>query len=107
MKRAEKYKLFPQMTNSYRWRNFVEKIKINGFLLPEEDALNEGYSTFQYPLVDLKGQWLAIDGLQFEVFDGQEAEDLKKRLLEGKIHGKLMNLRSCKASSPKWSLLAI
>lgn len=89
------------MANCHRRRNCLTKIKINGTWLVEEHEIHGGVTrAFQNLLMDL-GDWRpSLNGLVFEIIEGENVARLEEALLVKEIVSALSNLSGDKASGP-------
>ena len=89
------------MANCHRRRNCLTKIKINGTWLVKEHEIHGGVTrAFQNLLMD-PGDWRpSLNGLVFEIIEGENVARLEEALLVKEIVSALSNLSGDKASGP-------
>ena len=92
---------FHRMASAHRRNNYLERIKINGEWLLEEQEIREGIaSAFQSLLSEDKGWKADIGGLQLDQISQQEAESLERPFTEDEIYVALMEMNGDKAPGP-------
>nr|CAN64368.1 hypothetical protein VITISV_040345 [Vitis vinifera] len=87
---------------SAHWRNnFLDRIKINGVELVEEQEVREGIvKAFQHQLREDPGWRADLEGLQLKSLDLSEAEALEVPFTEEEIFSALMDMNGDKALGP-------
>ncbi|RVW91083.1 hypothetical protein CK203_039931 [Vitis vinifera] len=89
---------FRRMTSAHRRNNSLDKIKINGEWLLEEQEIREGIANVFHQLLSEDAGWKAdIGRLQFDQISQQEAENLERFFTENEIHAALMEMNGDKA----------
>ncbi|KAL6348556.1 hypothetical protein AAG906_016066 [Vitis piasezkii] len=69
---------FHKMANAHRRRNNVDRIKINGAWLTEENDIREGIANAFKTLLSNPGEWRpSVSGLQFEMLEPLDANALE------------------------------
>ena len=92
---------FHRMASAHRRNNALDRVKINGEWLSEEQEVREGIvNTFQQLLSEDMGRKADIGRLQFDHINQQEAENLEVPFTEAEIHTTLMEMNRDKAPSP-------
>ena len=85
------------MTNAHRRNNSLDKIKVNGVWLTEEQDVREGLANaFHQLLLEDSGWKTDIEGLHLEHLSIQEAESLELPFSEEEIHFALMEMNGDK-----------
>ncbi|XP_034674249.1 uncharacterized protein LOC117905435 [Vitis riparia] len=98
---------FHRMASAHRRNNSLERIKINGEWLLEEQEIREGIANaFKNFLSEDKGWKADIGGIQLEQISHQEAENLERPFSEDEIHAALMEMNGDKAPGPDGFTLA-
>ncbi|KAJ9673635.1 hypothetical protein PVL29_023281 [Vitis rotundifolia] len=98
---------FHRMANAHRRNNSLDRIKINGVWMTEDQEMREGIvSSFQQQLSEERGWRAEIEGLQFNCLNSREAEDLELPFTEEEIYCALMELNGDKAPGPDGFTLA-
>ena len=93
---------FHRMASAHRRNNSLERIKINGEWLLEEQEIREGIANaFQNLLSEDMGWKADIGRLQFDQISQQEAENLERSFTEDEIHAALMDMNGDKAPNKK------
>ena len=92
---------FHRMANAHRSNNSLDKIKIDGVWLLEEQEMREGVAhAYQQMLFEDSG-WKADTGrLQLDQISQQEAENLEIPFSENEIQSALMEMNGDKAPGP-------
>ena len=92
---------FHRMASAHHRNNALDRVKVNGEWLSEEQEVREGIvNTFQQMLSE-DMEWKAdIGRLQIDHISQQEAEILEVPFTETEIHTALMEMNGDKASSP-------
>ena len=87
---------------SAHWRNnFLDRIKINGVELVEEQEVREGIvKAFQHQLREEPGWRADLEGLHLKSLDLSEAEALEAPFTEEEIFSALMDMNGNKAPGP-------
>ena len=89
------------MTNANRTNNSLDKIKINGVWLTEEQDVREGVANAFHQLLSESSEWKAdIEGLQLDHLSLQEAESFELPFFEEEVWSTLMEMNGDKASGP-------
>ncbi|RVW48585.1 putative mitochondrial protein [Vitis vinifera] len=92
---------FHQMANAHRRNNSMEKIKINGRWLEEEQEVREGVVNAFQQLLSEEPAWKAdIEGLNLQRLNHIEAEGLEQPFTEEETHAALMGMNGDKAPGP-------
>ncbi|RVW55480.1 LINE-1 reverse transcriptase-like [Vitis vinifera] len=92
---------FHRMASAHCRNNQLERIKINGEWLLEEQEIREGIaSTFQSLLSEDMGWKADIGGLRLDRISQQEAETLERPFTEEEIYVALMEMNGDKAPGP-------
>ena len=92
---------FHRMASAHRRKNSLDRIKINGEWLSEEQEIREGIANVFHQLLTEDMGWKAdIGRLQFDQISQQEAENLERFFTEDEIHAALMEMNEDKAPSP-------
>ena len=92
---------FHCMANAHRRVNFLDRIKINGVRLSEEQEVREGIVNAYQQLLSNSLGWKAdIRGLQLKHISQSEAEVLELPFSKSEIHAALMERNEDKAPGP-------
>ncbi|RVX06495.1 hypothetical protein CK203_023651 [Vitis vinifera] len=92
---------FHRMASVHRRNNLLERIKINGEWLLEEQEIREGIANAFHNMLSEDMGWKAdIGRLLFDQISQQEAENLERFFTEDEIHAALMEMNGDKASGP-------
>ena len=92
---------FHRMTTAHRRVNSLDKIKINGVWLSEEQEVREGVANaFQQLLSESSDSMADIGRLQLKQIRQQEAELLELPFFETEVHATLMDMNGDKALGP-------
>ncbi|RVW51618.1 hypothetical protein CK203_066866 [Vitis vinifera] len=92
---------FHRMTNAHRRVNALDKIKINGVRLTEEQEVREGIANAYQQLLSKSLGWKAdIGGLLLKQISHSEVEALKFPFSKVEIHAALMGMNGDKAPGP-------
>ena len=89
---------FHRMANAHRRNNSMDKIKINGVWLSEEQEVREGVANAYQQMLSEDSNWKAAIGrLQLDQLSHQEAENLEIPFYEEEVHYALMDMNGDKA----------
>ena len=92
---------FHQMANAHWRNNSLDRIKINGVELVEEQEVREGIvNAFQHLLSEELGWRADIEGLHLNRLNSCEAEVLELPFIEEEIHSAPMEMNGDKAPGP-------
>ncbi|KAL6339823.1 hypothetical protein AAG906_034911 [Vitis piasezkii] len=92
---------FHRMANAHRRNNTLDRIKINGVWLSEEQEVKEGIvNVFQQLLSEESGWKADIEGLHLSHLSSQEAGNLELPFSEDEIHSALLEMDGDKAPGP-------
>ncbi|XP_010650408.1 uncharacterized protein LOC104879402 [Vitis vinifera] len=92
---------FHKMANAHRKRNNVDRIKINGVWLTEENDIREGIANAFKTLLSNPGEWRpSVSGLQFEMLEPLDANALETPFTEEEVFDALMGCNGDKAPVP-------
>ncbi|RVX19221.1 hypothetical protein CK203_008528 [Vitis vinifera] len=92
---------FHRMTNAHRRNNYLDRIKINGVWMTEEQEVREGIVNAFWHLLSEEPGWRAdIEGLYLNHLNSREAEVLELPFTEEEIHSALMEMNGDKALGP-------
>ncbi|KAJ9671525.1 hypothetical protein PVL29_025297 [Vitis rotundifolia] len=92
---------FYRMANAHWRNNSVDRIKINGVEVVEEQEVREGIvNAFQHQLSEEPGWRADIEGLHLQCLNHNEAEALELPFTEEEIHSALMEMNGDKALGP-------
>ncbi|KAJ9701691.1 hypothetical protein PVL29_006878 [Vitis rotundifolia] len=92
---------FHRMANAHWRNNSVDRIKINGVEVAEEQEVREGIvNAFQHQLSEEPGWRADIEGLHLQCLNHNEAEALELPFTEEEIHLALMEMNGNKAPGP-------
>ncbi|RVW40043.1 Transposon TX1 uncharacterized 149 kDa protein [Vitis vinifera] len=94
----QEHGVFHRMANGHRRVNALDKIKINGVRLTEEQEVREGIANVYQQLLSESSGWKAdIGGLLLKQISHSEAEALELPFSEVEIHAALMGMNGDKA----------
>ena len=89
------------MTNAHRSNNSLDRIKIDGVWLLEEQEVREGIANAYQQMLSEESRWKAdIGRLQLDQISQQEAENLEIPFFENEIQSALMEMNGDKAPGP-------
>ena len=92
---------FHRMTNAHRRNNSLDRIKINGVWMTEDQEVREGIvNAFQHLLLEEPGWRADIEGLHLNRLNSREAEVLEMPFTEEEIYAALMDMNGDKAPGP-------
>eukprot|EP00261_Vitis_vinifera_P025806 XP_010658742.1 PREDICTED: uncharacterized protein LOC104881182 [Vitis vinifera] len=89
------------MANAHRNNNTVDRVKIDGVWLEEDQEVREGIANAFHQRLSEDGGWKAdIEGIQLNRISQQEAKSLEIPFSENEIHSALMEMSGDKAPGP-------
>ncbi|RVW50576.1 Transposon TX1 uncharacterized 149 kDa protein [Vitis vinifera] len=92
---------FHRMANAHRNNNTVDRVKIDGVWLEEDQEVREGIANAFHQRLSEDVGWKAdIEGIQLDRISQQEAESLEIPFSENEIHSALMEMSGDKAPGP-------
>ncbi|KAJ9682618.1 hypothetical protein PVL29_018523 [Vitis rotundifolia] len=92
---------FHKMANAHRRRNNVDRIKINGAWLTEENGIREGIANAFRLLLSNPGDWRpSVSGLQFDTLESLDASALEIPFTEEEVFNALLGCNGDKAPGP-------
>ena len=98
---------FHKMANAHWRNNFLDRIKINGVELVEEQEVREGIvAAFQHQLWEDPGWRADIEGLHLQSLNLSEAEALEAPFTMEEIFSALMEMNGDKAPGPDGFIVA-
>ncbi|RVW45034.1 Transposon TX1 uncharacterized 149 kDa protein [Vitis vinifera] len=94
-------RFFHRMANAHRNNNTLDKVKIDGVWLEEDQEVREGIANaFHQRLSEDMGWKADIEGIQLDRISQHEAESLEIPFSENEIHSALMEMSGDKAPGP-------
>ena len=98
---------FHCMANANRRNNYLDRIKIDGVCLSEEQEVREGIANaYQQMLSEDSGWQVDIGRLRLDQISHQEAENLEAPFSEAELHSTLMEMNGDKASGSDGFIVA-
>ncbi|RVX06274.1 hypothetical protein CK203_027523 [Vitis vinifera] len=98
---------FRRMANANRRNNYLDRIKIDGVCLSEEQEVREGIANaYQQMLSEDSGWQVDIGRLRLDQISHQEAENLEAPFSEAELHSTLMEMNGDKASGSDGFIVA-
>ena len=92
---------FHKMANSHRRRNAINKIKINGIWLTNDNAIQKGIvDAFKGLLLEPGGWRLAFPNIPMEVLGTEDVDSLEVRFSEEEVFAAILGLNGEKAPRP-------
>ncbi|KAJ9682243.1 hypothetical protein PVL29_018228 [Vitis rotundifolia] len=92
---------FHKMANAHKRRNNVDRIKINGAWLTEENGIREGIANAFRLLLSNPRDWCpSVSGLQFETLESLDASALEIPSTEKEVFDALLGCNRDKAPGP-------
>ena len=92
---------FHRMANAHRRRNTMDRIKVSGVWLSEEQEVRTGIVEVFQQLLTEDSEWKAdIGGLFLDQISQQEADTLELPFIEEEVHSALMDMNGDKAPGP-------
>ncbi|WKA05140.1 hypothetical protein VitviT2T_023123 [Vitis vinifera] len=92
---------FHRMANAHRNNNTVDRVKIDGVWLEEDQEVREGIANAFHQRLSEDVGWKAdIEGIQLNRISQQEAKSLEIPFSENEIHSALMEMSGDKAPRP-------
>ena len=92
---------FHRMANAHRNNNSLDRVKIDGVWLVEDQDVREGIANAYHQRLSEDVGWKAdIEGIQLDQISQQEAESLEIPFSENEIHSALMEMSGDKAPGP-------
>ncbi|KAL6314020.1 hypothetical protein AAG906_011754 [Vitis piasezkii] len=92
---------FHRMANAHRNNNTVDRVKIDGVWLEEDQEVREGIANAFHQRLSEDVGWKAdIEGIQLNRISQQEAKSLEIPFSENEIHSALMEMNGDKAPGP-------
>ena len=89
---------FHRMANAHRRRNTMDRIKVSGVWLSEEQEVRTGIVEVFQQLLTEDSEWKAdIGGLFLDQISQQEADTLELSFMEEEVHSTLMDMNGDKA----------
>ena len=100
-------RFFHRMANAHRSNNSLDKIKIDGVWLLEEQEVREGIANAYQQMLFEDSGWKADTGrLQLDQISQQEVENLEIPFSENEIQSALMEMNGDKAPGPNGFTMA-
>ncbi|RVW48874.1 LINE-1 retrotransposable element ORF2 protein [Vitis vinifera] len=94
-------RFFHRMANAHRNNNTLDRVKIDGVWLEENQEVREGIANAFHQRLSEEVGWKAdIEGIQLDRISHQEAESLEIPFSENEIHSALMDMSGDKAPGP-------
>ena len=95
---GQEHWVFPQMANSHKKSNNIERIRIGGDWLEGDGEVRTGIVNAFKVLLSDPGSWRASpEGLDFSRLEVSAASKLEEPFTEAEIHAALLNLNGDKA----------
>ncbi|KAL6349758.1 hypothetical protein AAG906_001645 [Vitis piasezkii] len=92
---------FHRMANAHRNNNTLDRVKIDGVWLEEDQEVREGIANAFHQRLSEEVGWKAdIEGIQLDRISHQEAESLEIPFSENEVHSALMDMSGDKAPGP-------
>ena len=92
---------FHRMATAHRRRNTMDRIKVNGIWLSEEQEVRTGIADAFKQLLPEDSEWKAdIGGLNLNQISQQETDTLEFPFMEDEVHSTLMDMNGDKAPGP-------
>ena len=92
---------FHRMATAHRRRNTMDRIKVNGIWLSEEQEVRTGIADAFKQLLTEDSEWKAdMGGLNLNQISQQEADTLEFPFMEDEVHSTLMDMNGDKAPGP-------
>ncbi|RVW84498.1 hypothetical protein CK203_041242 [Vitis vinifera] len=96
--RGQKYGLFSPYSNANRRNNYLDRIKIDGVSLTEEQEVRDGVTNAYQKLLSKEAGWQAdIGRLCLDQISEQDAENLESPFSEEEVHSALLEMNGDKA----------
>ncbi|RVX02717.1 LINE-1 reverse transcriptase-like [Vitis vinifera] len=92
---------FHHMANANRRNNYLDRIKIDGVSLSEEQEVRKGVANAYQQMLSKESGWQAdIGRLRLEQISQQDAENLESPFSEAEVHSALMEMNGDKTPGP-------
>ncbi|KAJ9685002.1 hypothetical protein PVL29_017148 [Vitis rotundifolia] len=92
---------FHRMATAHRRRNSLNRIRINGVWLSEEQEIREGIANAFHQMLSEDSKWKAdIGGLNLKQISPQEAESMELPFSNNEVHSALLDMNGDKAPGP-------